>query len=76
MQVLMETYQTVFFKEVMHPETQLSRTLKAREHSNTHLWIAKPEIQTSKFSEKAEACEENPVLKKKTTNVNRLGQGR
>lgn len=35
------------------------------EHSDTklsYLWIAEPEIQTSKVSEKAEASKENPVL--------------
>lgn len=30
-----------------------------------YLWIAEPEVQTSKVSEKAEASEENPVLEGK-----------
>lgn len=42
---------------------------KQTQHSYSklsYLWIAEPEVQTSKVGEKAEASEENPVLELKT----------
>lgn len=55
----------VWRKKMEHMRVGEDEERKTTKHSSSklpYLWITEPEIQTSKFSEKAEACEENPVL--------------
>lgn len=43
---------------------------RSQQQKASYLWIAEPEIQTSKVSEKAEPSEENPVLQSRNTREN------
>lgn len=43
---------------------------RAQQQKVSYLWIAEPEIQTSKVGEKAEPSEENPVLQSRNTRAN------